>query len=1448
MANDDFITNAIAEEKKRELQRNTVESKLVIDGRTDPQARAVDADTSVINGVSYRKTGFNAPETGHTWGPQTDIPSFGDDYTQQNEAGVIASELGYNTGSVTGTDAYGRKLLEQTDAFGKPAAPALHAVGAVPVSAMTDATSLDAARQGSALFELYGNKSSPNVWRALAEQNTKVSDMQDRGERPFTPLYTPRDEKERAALDSLYSPAAIQEKLRRLDEISKFDKSRISKETQLELDKEVFQLKKEVFYGKTPEFGYTKDAVRVSRDDRYIDNTSKRPWSDAYSGGMMQMQQQLAGIEQSLGDAAKIDFLSKQGRDLSRNLTSSMDDMPSLRNSPSAILKSNSSPWNKLKDSTLALGYITAASAPNAIVGGLSSMVAGPVAGLVPLGLLYGGGSYDKQPESQKDMGIAYGTGLGQAALEMLSLHALGKVPFIGGLGKPNLFNVVDRGIVVEAIRKEQGLATTEAAEKLLSKWTEKQIIQGANLSNEMIRKQYLSKGSLLQNAGGLFLASAGQAGQEVAQQALQDIGDRGTKWRHEYWTDPGFKDKMFDNALGGAGFAVMGHIPARTEGMMRWQIAADAHKMNEQGQTPAMQFQTDNANRMNNMDPNGGRGYESVEELAGSLHGVKPKSDLHDMESNGAPIEDSVWNDTKEALSNPLSMVQQLVMRLPSIRNADGSTKVYVPLIRALLGESGVLPGNGAAVWKQNKLGELENMMTHKPEEMASMYNTDKSDMSTIFRSYYENYWKNGKVVPGSNVAGSKEAAAQQYYIQAEAQREYIKQMKLDNGIASHGALDNPASLWEASEVDTDEYAQHKGLVVEALGTSGLDTREATRIADALVSGDPSRADAARAVMSERGIFHNPAVRHLFKSNIFDSVAAMQEHAVGRVMHQRYFGENGSKLAYLLQQAKDAGEFVNDKEYEHAVRTVRKMYDIATGNYHSMKDKEFLDKMSGYGCTLTMLATLTKSGISAQVETLTSTLASPDVVEHLATYAKVFAKELTGEFKAAITWSSNLMRMQVLFKSDDLKVKEAIIAIKRQQDEASQKYGPNPTVEQLADIDKELSKLKKKLDVLEKGRVDRAMFRRLGYTREGYNSKSKFEYADGAQSRAMSIFARAVGLKATTDSARIAFLSTAADTFNGYVSTLMTATPDAVSNAVLGRSGLTVDQFQAFKMLQGLGIDINALDRLVRGDRGRDIFTTPLITDIRNIDVAIKKTSQMTPDQNVTQEEISARLSQLLDEKAIHEQVSGGLIKFVDTYLMNPQFHNVPAFYSDPRLRIFTSMTRFMGTTTATFIPKLYRDYIIRGNKKMQYKAFSTIILALLGSHLVNILKDNVSYGGDSPYVKGRVKRMQRDLATAGLLGQGDRILEMISPTIQFQSNSNKPLTVGSMTQSAANAVVNSSPVLSQARKLILGVGNISNGNIAAGGKQIAGVLPLVGSVKQARDQAGTAISGVIQ
>jgi len=225
----------------------------------------------------------------------------------------------------------------------------------------------------------------------------------------------------------------------------------------------------------------------------------------------------------------------------------------------------------------------------------------------------------------------------------------------------------------------------------------------------------------------------------------------------------------------------------------------------------------------------------------------------------------------------------------------------------------------------------------------------------------------------------------------------------------------------------------------------------------------------------------------------------------------------------------------------------------------------------------------------------------------------------------------------------------------------------------------------------------------------------------------------------------------------------------------------------RAYNQLTDLGVDIDRLQFMMEdlNELARDeLFNTtdnaPL--DMTDTDFIRSPSARQTVLRELAKKEklnlpISKRGSQereqydrsILEEARklqdeVNDMLDLALYRFVKERVQLPGASNRPLWMQDPRYQLFTQFNGFISTFTANIIPKLYNRQIRKGTVAVKYDTFALIVTMIALGAASQYLKDLFKFGRSSPYLDTS-GYIQRAVYSSGVLGQGERVVDMIAP-----------------------------------------------------------------------------------
>tara|TARA_R110002050_G_scaffold10996_4_gene37497 strand:- start:6120 stop:10346 length:4227 start_codon:yes stop_codon:yes gene_type:complete len=175
----------------------------------------------------------------------------------------------------------------------------------------------------------------------------------------------------------------------------------------------------------------------------------------------------------------------------------------------------------------------------------------------------------------------------------------------------------------------------------------------------------------------------------------------------------------------------------------------------------------------------------------------------------------------------------------------------------------------------------------------------------------------------------------------------------------------------------------------------------------------------------------------------------------------------------------------------------------------------------------------------------------------------------------------------------------------------------------------------------------------------------------------------------------------------------------------------------------------------------------------------------------------------------------------FVNIAIALPNTANRPLYYQNQHLALFTQFQGFISTFTANQIPKMWGEYIKRGNPSLKYNAFAVMMTMIFLGFLSQYLKDLLKYGEPTPYLDP-VEKIQRGVGASGLLGTGERVMNFMYPI--YEQSSDSPA------EWLFNTISGEAAALSNVSRVYGGAGKIIQGQPDKGAYDIMKTAPFIG------------------
>lgn len=1382
-----------------------------VDGKpVSSPVRNVDADTLDIGGDRYRLAGMNAPETAKVKGGVFIPPNVAGNREQKN-INAVAAMGGFDNLVPTGQkDAYGRIIAKQTNSVGDSLGDAATALGLTEINPFSSTAAVGQNTTIHALAKILPElaQGDPMIKLALDEHERRVKEA---GGNPlYIPKTTAKSEAEYAAIKGMVGIKAMAEQVKEIDRIENILKDpNLDESAKVKLNGMLEKARDQLFIaGTIPDFVAGVDA---RQGDRTIMNKAYNQLSTTWNSAILEVKKQTYGFLELVGEQSKWDYLKDVGTKGAQRQKIAQGLLPDTLNSIKDIPGDDS--WETITNAATYAGNLVAGTLPMMAVI-MASAAAAPAGMLgvgissIPAAMLYSGGFYTEQPDDKKNASLAVSAGVGAAVLDRLGLDAM-----MGG----NLFSKIGREEVITALIQSQKAASREAAEKMMKDATKSVLVEMSEAGAQFAHKHYASRQAQVEALRAIGVASVGEGVTESGQQLLEMFAKSGEidpNMRYE----KGFYDQLLDAAVGGGLMGGGFHSIGTAIDMAGWHAAADAKKEFEGTLSDKMQFQA----HQRRLAESGAARADTLEGSRSVLDAlqrldvmqVQDLKGLNELEGNPG-----YWNGFMSIVKDPLSFFRGLGPTMSrKLRRPDGSFKLYTPILRSLM-DGGILPGDTIDGFRQRIIGEMQ---TPDVDHLATELKLPVRAVSPLLRKAWQEVWSNGGTL---QLDTPENIILQRWKDSADQSVATVKDLMSELGMSTTNIDALDAAFVDAA-IDPQHIRQNDHRVIDKLVATGLDGRTARTTVDDLLSHDPLRMKSAKDILIRHGVFRDPQLNDLFEPNIVDAFENYKHRLSTQVANRVYFGEDGINLAKLIELARTNGEFNSEAEYKQTVQNAKDAYAIATGTYESLRNYPNIEKVVGWGVTVTMLASLGKAAFSSIPEIALSTLGAPGnrVGTQLKNTAATLVEEIKADINKGISSSTSAVGLAYARKVGGKKaIEEREALVKEREDLLSD---PDTTEEQWAAHSSKVKKFHKK-------HLGRSLFERLGFNDSGYNSQARFETDSANMKNAMRIFSSFILLRSMTDATRVGALSISADILNSKLHSLLPIPFEARGRAIDYGEGIDKEQFQSIKELQSWGMDVgkvlNYLDTLQKAD---PVKMEEMLYNLMNGGGVDKKDAVIfgmsDPDvaAKLTMEQYEGYIDKVI--KDLEQEILTTTRNMVNQKVVHPGMGNLPKYYHDPKLRVLTTMTRFIGAMTSTVLPRLYRDYIKDGNAGMRYQAFSVMAMALFFAHFANLLKDVLSYGDDeSPYLKSNVKKMQRNLYGSGLLGRVESLVDTAMPLYSTRKAdpSKEPI------KYVYDSVKNAAPPVSWADRAVRAMYNIGSGNTEQGVKQAVRSLPVVGS-----------------
>ena len=249
-------------------------------------------------------------------------------------------------------------------------------------------------------------------------------------------------------------------------------------------------------------------------------------------------------------------------------------------------------------------------------------------------------------------------------------------------------------------------------------------------------------------------------------------------------------------------------------------------------------------------------------------------------------------------------------------------------------------------------------------------------------------------------------------------------------------------------------------------------------------------------------------------------------------------------------------------------------------------------------------------------------------------------------------------------------------------------------------------------------------------------------------------------------------------------------------------------DQLDVYNQLKNLGMDVDKMLELYNKYNNQEMFDSLMDAD------------------NAT----------AVDNEFINDQMDTVTWYFTNDRIQNPQAYNRPLFFQDPHYQLFVQFNGFISTFTANIIPKLYNDYLKNGSPRMKYNTFAMMVTMMAMAGASQWLKDYIKFGQSTPYLSN-AQLVQRALQASGLLGTGERIVQMGLPLYKSRDQN--------LVDRFFGETIGSSPGIRNVITAVKGIDALSEGDTNRAVKQATKLVPGIAPITPARNTINDLVHG---
>ena len=716
---------------------------------------------------------------------------------------------------------------------------------------------------------------------------------------------------------------------------------------------------------------YAPGVVQVRSKDRNLDNTAKSSLSTAWALGLSNMAEGAWGAWDIIGDVFGFDGGGQANVERIKRETSRD---PQLANQVAFDEEGN---WT-LDSASQVVDYVITNAAMSApyMISSILSVAAAPFtygASLAVPSVIYSGQTYNEQADDNKNAGVAVLSGIGQGILEYVGIKG------VQGAAKNFLKDPAVRKQVVKELAKAKYKGNEVLAEQELAKATIKSLVGVSNAAKASLASHYSGK-YLMMNAdtgAAILKGTASEALTETGQELIGAIGEANLDFDR---IDKGELINRLMNA------AVAG-------GALGGIMSAGGSAKLELGQRGALEAHTADANLDKASEDYKWKTKLKAEGVeTNNLKFAADTNQEHSLETLG---ESEIKTRSKRGfIGNAIAGIKERGFRghwagwMNHLDHKYANNSPALKKMFSMVGGNKVGDGANAEEYQQLTTAGYQGIIGTQEEARKAFGARKLADIDNVINSHdtREFFKKIVQAMKYSNFRSVKQAfqannmhIPDSIKVDKDVYLEYLDRIYKFNEEASI-ARGRDYNLLEERAFNKFKIARDKTGFINALKKNGysqsdaesifndiMDIQEVTSSQD-LFDTNLFNMDRTADNLDISKFQQDPELSKYISNDFFYNVAGAAGTTAAFDTNSRFFGKDGSRLAYYINQALNVEGSIDEETAAFLAAEMKDFMDIRAGTYNRIENpiaRSFLQN----GLFLTTLNQLSLAPLSSLVE-----------------------------------------------------------------------------------------------------------------------------------------------------------------------------------------------------------------------------------------------------------------------------------------------------------------------------------------------------------------------------------------------------------------------------------------------------------------------------------------------